>query len=152
MFIRWLGAFRSSKCSLLDSIEYEMNRADSIQFACEHINKKYGAQRIHARVGLMVNPSAIFREFRGDVWSERDNAGKLFKTLNRSDITRAECGFGHTEAWASGHPFTGIVVKGWYEVSGKSRNAIRTASEKYELPVYEINKRGKLELILTKSN
>ena len=149
MFIRWLGAFRSSNTSLLDSIEYEMNRADSVQFACEHINKNIGAGRIHARVGLLVAPNSIFREFSGDVWSERDESGKLFAGRRRTELVNAKKSpYGHTEAWSSGAPFTGIVVKGWYEISGKSRNAIRVTSKKYNIPVYEINKRGKLEEVM----
>ena len=38
MYVRWLGAFKKESRSILESIDFEMNRTSVA--ACEHLQKK----------------------------------------------------------------------------------------------------------------
>ncbi len=135
MFVRWLGAYRNSNHTLFESIDYEMDREESEEWACEHITKSTGS-RVHAKVGLAVDPAFIFRSFKGDCWSEYDHEGRLYTTRGRSQIQNAHTTkWGHTESWGRGNHFTAIVVKDYWQISGKIRHQIKLAAEKHGLEI-----------------
>ena len=123
MFIRWLGAFRKNG-SLSEAISFEMARETPV--ACEQLD--------HARVGLLVDPKAVYKRFKGDVWSEYTPDGKLYACRPYYDA------FGkHKESWAK-PVYTGLVIKGGSlaTLSFEAREQIKLASKKHSLPVYRL--------------
>ena len=130
MFIRWLGAFRKNG-SLSEAISFEMVRETPV--ACEQLQK--GKSFVdHARVALLVDPKAVYKRFKGDVWSEYTPDGKLYACRPYYDA------FGkHKESWAK-PVYTGLVIKGGSlaTLSFEAREQIKLASKKHSLPVYRL--------------
>ena len=118
MYVRWLGAFRKNG-SLSEAIRFEMTRTTNV--ACEHFKKKSRVRK--ARVGLLVDPTAVYKNFKGDVWSEYDPNGNLYYTQKPYEACSD-----HTESWAK-PVYTGLVIKnGSFEnLSPKARDEIRLA-------------------------
>lgn len=140
MTIRWLGAFRGVNQTLLESLEFELNRIDEV--ACEPLQN--GKSMIcQSKVGLLVSPTAIVKRFNGDCYSEYNNEGFLYKKRNPKHTSSS-----HKEVWAK-PVYTGIVVKGRTEGEGflnlskEARETILEVSKKYSLPIFEL-KNGKL--------
>ena len=142
MYVRWLGAFKVESRSILESIDFEMNRTSVA--ACEHLQKK-NKSYVWARVGLMISKEGIIRRFDHDVWSvpDRDNHESLVKTRDHAH------GSLHHEAWCKPGFVTGIVTKvGWWTLRPKTRKEITIAAEKYNLPVYFLSSKGVLKEVM----
>ncbi|NLJ81284.1 MAG: hypothetical protein GX335_09705 [Firmicutes bacterium] len=148
LYIRWMGGFR--RCgNLHDSLQFELNRYASDEVAVEPIERD--GQQVNAKVGLLVDKTAVVKHFAGDCWSEYDHHGqRLYKTRNpRAAATR------HREAWAS-PVYVGIVVasgvyrdagEGFQNLPRKIRGTIRWYADMYNLPVYHLGQNGKLEVV-----
>lgn len=142
MYVRWLGAFRKSGYSLLESIHYEVSVCGLKESACEKFKSD---SKVRAQIGLLCNPSKITKEFNGDCWSEYNRHGsRLHKTRNPKDA-RSE----HLESWILGRDsFTGIVLcKGITEFNTYIQNQVREAHTSTGLPVYRLmqgSKRARL--------
>ena len=139
MYIRWLGCFRKNG-SLSEAIDFEFTRNTDV--ACEQLIK--GKSKVHkARVGLLVDPSAVYKKFPGDVWSEYTVDGELHPTRKGYEALSE-----HREAFA--HPvYTGLVIKdgSFDNLSGKARHQIISAVTRWNIPVYHLKANGKLEQI-----
>lgn len=135
MYVRWLGAFRRNG-SLYESFNFEMTRKTNV--ACEHFKVKSLVSR--ARVGLLVDPKAVYKNWNGDVWSEYDADGCLYYT--RKDY---EADSAHKESWAK-PVYTGIVIKGGdlVSLSKKAQEQIIKAAKDFNLPLYKLSD-GKLK-------
>ena len=135
MYIRWLGAFRKNG-SLGEAISFELSRATDV--ACEQLQGGKSFIRF-ARVGLLVDPKAVYKRFSGDVWSEYTADGKLTNT--RKGYMSLSL---HKESFAR-PVYTGLVIKnGSFETLSKAaRQEIKNAVEQHNLPLYKLVK-GKL--------
>ena len=142
MYVRWLGAFKKESRSILDSIDFEMNRTSV--GACEHLQKK-NQSYVRANVGLMIAKEGIIRRFDHDVWSvpDRDDNESLVKTRDHA------YGSIHHEAWCKPGFVTGIVTKvGWWTLRPKTRKEITIAARKYNLPIYFLSSKGVLKEVM----
>lgn len=134
MYIRWMGAFITNG-SISDGISFEMTRESAV--ACEHLQK--GKSYIqHARIGLLVDPKAVYKRYSGDVYSHYTSNGCLHtgrKPYEAGSKSR------HWEAFAK-PVYTGIVIKnGSLEtIKRAARKEILDACEQYHLPVYKLVK------------
>lgn len=132
MYIRWLGAFRKNG-SLSEAIAFETTRATDV--ACERLQngKSFVNQ---ARVGLLVDPKAVYKRFDGDVWSEYTSDGRLYTTRKGYEASSK-----HQEAFAK-PVYTGIVIKNasFATLKYTARAEILAAHELYALPVYKLVK------------
>lgn len=135
MYIRWMGAFRKNG-SLAEAVEFELSRATNV--ACEQlIDGKSLVEQ--ARVGLLVDPKAVYKRFSGDVWSEYTADGMLHTTRKGYEAKSD-----HKEAFA--HPvYTGIVIKNasLVTLSFAARKEISEIVKRHNLPIYRLVK-GKL--------
>lgn len=142
IYVRWLGAFGHGK-SLEESLRFEITKAQG-DFACEPISG-YGSC-VHAKVGLLVSPDRIFRNFDGDVWSvklpprrKRTRRKKgIFLVATRKPNEAMSC---HREAWLStcskDSAYTGIVFCGnWKALSRMARQTILQISKETGLKIY----------------
>lgn len=135
MYVRWLGAFRTEGYSLKESFLYEMTRTSDV--ACEHFKSK---SEVRARVGLLVKPSAVYKHYDGDVWSEYDHKGNLHPTRKPWQAYSK-----HTECFAKPE-YTGIVLekRSFKDLQKRNRLEIIEFLKEYEastgikLPVYKI--------------
>lgn len=135
MYIRWLGAFRKNG-SLSEAISFELSRTTDV--ACEQLQN--GKSFVsHARVGLLVDPKAVYKRFTGDVWSEYTPDGKLLPTRKVWEA----CSL-HKESFAK-PVYTGLVIKNSsLETLGyAARQEVIKAVEQHNLPLYKLVK-GKL--------
>ena len=135
MYIRWMGAFRKNG-SLSEAVLFELSRTTDV--ACEQLVK--GKSLVEqARVGLLVNPSAVYKRYNGDVWSEYTVDGKLHTTRKGYEATSA-----HKEAFAK-PIYTGLVIKNGSlaTLSYAARQEIAEISKRHSLPVFRLVK-GKL--------
>ena len=141
MYIRWLGCFKKNG-SLYESILFEYTRDTDV--ACEKLVKgKSHVSPKKARVGLLVDPSSVYKTFTGDVYSEYDVEGKLHPTRKGYEAYSQ-----HIESFA--HPvYTGLVIKdgSFDNLSGKARHQIISAVRQLDIPVYHLKANGKLEEI-----
>lgn len=134
MYIRWMGAFRKDG-SLSEAISYELSRTTDV--ACEQFKDKSLVEQ--ARIGLLVDPKAVYKRFNGDVWSEYTVDGKLH-TTRKGYEAKSE----HKESFA--HPvYTGIVIKNgsFSTLSYAARQELLAVVAQHDLPVYRLVK-GKL--------
>lgn len=132
MYIRWMGAFRKNG-SLSEAIAYELTRTTDV--ACEQLQK--GISFVdHARVGLLVDPKAVYKRYSGDVWSEYDVAGNLSATRKGYQTNSR-----HRESFAK-PVYTGLVIKNGSLATLKytARAEILSVHEQYALPVYRLAK------------
>ena len=132
MYIRWMGAFRKNG-SLSESIMYELTRTTDV--ACEQLQA--GVSFVdRARVGLLVDPKAVYKRFFGDVWSEYTPDGKLYTTRKGYETNSR-----HKESFAR-PVYTGIVIKNGSLATLKyaARAEILSVHEQYSLPVYRLVK------------
>lgn len=135
MYIRWMGAFRKNG-SLSEAVCFELSRTTDV--ACEQLQS--GKSLVdHARVGLLVDPKAVYKRFAGDVWSEYTVDGSLHATRKA-----CEAGSKHKEAFAK-PVYTGLVIKNAsLETLGyAARQEVIKAVEQHDLPLYKLVK-GKL--------
>ncbi len=135
MYIRWMGAFAKNG-SLSESIHFEMARTSVV--ACEQLQS--GKSFINnARVGLLVDPKAVYKRFSGDIWSEYSVDGQLFATRKYWEAKSQ-----HRESFAK-PVYTGIVIKNGSLNTLKyaARQEVISAHEQHSLPVYRLVK-GKL--------
>ena len=137
-YIRWLGAFRREG-SLSESFRFEFGRQDEV--ACERIMKR---SHVWAKVGLLVAPTAVFKRFNGDCWSEYRRRGKRVRLKKTRNPRRS--GSVHAEAWAK-PVYTGIVVKG-KDLRAPIWGAVKRAARRYRVPVYRLKKGGHLKKII----
>lgn len=136
MYVRWLGGFRKNG-SLEESLNFEISRATSV--ACEKLVK--GVSVIpQSRVGFLVDPKAVYKNFKHDVWSEYTTDGSLVASRSQWEATS-----NHRESWAK-PVFTGIVVKGggFDNLSPKARKVVAQFATTHNLPVYKLSG-GKLK-------
>lgn len=144
-YVRWLGAYRSSHPDLYASIMFECKRRD--ESACEALYRKNGrlvsGVAPHASVvGLLINPTSIFRHFDKDC-SSRYKDGKLVMGWVRDKSS-------HSEHWihCGDDTVQGIVVYGSLdELKKGSRDAVTRASQELGLPIYYLRRCGDLILI-----
>lgn len=133
MYVRWLGAFRKNG-SLAESLDFEFSRATDV--ACEKIKNRGGSKIRHCRLGLLVDPKAVYRVYQGDVWSEYQADGTLFATRSQWEAHSSHC-----EAFAK-PVFTGLVIKGGSlkDLSAEARATVLAATRQYNLPLYKLVK------------
>lgn len=132
MFIRWLGAFGKNG-SLSESVAFEMSRSTDV--ACERLQK--GRSLIdHSRVGLLVDPTAVYKRFDGDVWSEYSPSGDLAPTRKAYEAQSH-----HKEAFAK-PVYTGIVIKNGSLATLKyeARAEVVKSARAFNLPIYKLVK------------
>ena len=142
MYVRWLGAFKKESRSILDSIDFEMNRTSV--GACEHLQKK-NQSYVRANVGLKIAKEGVIRRFDHDVWSVPD------RDVNESLVKTRDHAYGsiHHEAWCTPGFVTGIVTKvGWWTLRPKTRKEITIAARKYNLPIYFLSSKGVLKEVM----
>lgn len=135
MYVRWMGSFRKNG-SLSESLMFETTRSTNV--ACEHFNKK---PKVGARVGLLVDPKAIYKRYPSDVWSEYETDGTLIRT---GRYWKGKTN--HTECFAK-PVYTGLVIKGGFEnLSNMAKKEIKIAQKNgFNLPIYKLIN-GKLSL------
>ena len=128
MYIRWLGSFRTNG-SLSESIDFEMSRQTNV--ACEKFNR---LSQVRAKVGLLVDPSAVYKKFPSDVWSEYTPDGNLYHTSVWYDGKTK-----HKECFAK-PIYTGLVIKGGFDLlKNAARKQILVAiKEGFSLPIYNL--------------
>lgn len=132
MYIRWMGAFRKNG-SLSEAIIYELTRNTNV--ACEQLQK--GKSLVNfARVGLLVDPKAVYKRYKGDVWSEYTPDGKLHTTRKGYEAKSR-----HKEAFAK-PIYTGIVIKDASLATLKysARAEIISVHKQCLIPVYKLVK------------
>jgi hypothetical protein len=134
-YVRWLGAFRYSGYSLLESLQYEYNVAKE-----RAVEKILNCSKIYrCKVGLLIHPKSIIKDFNGDCWSLYNNQDFLYKTRNPQMVSCY-----HKESWTSETPLiTGVVVKGvrgqgFFNLKKKTQDTIIEFSNKYSLPIYSL--------------
>ncbi|MEG3070987.1 MAG: hypothetical protein RQM92_09435 [Candidatus Syntrophopropionicum ammoniitolerans] len=147
LFVRWMGSFRKAG-TLHEALKFELSRRISDEVAVEPIGGS--GQQVNAKVGLLVDKNAVIKAFNGDCWSEHDGWVQLYKTRNpRASNSR------HREAWACAI-YTGIVIaSGIYRDAGEGfenlprriRGTVKWYADMYDLPVYHLDKNGKLEVV-----
>lgn len=135
MYIRWLGAFRKNG-SLSEAVCFELSRTTDV--ACEQLQSGKSFVN-HARVGLLVDPKAVYKRFTGDVWSEYTVDGSLHATRKAWEASSK-----HKESFAK-PVYTGLVIKnGSLEtLQYAARQEVIKAVEQHNLPLYKLVK-GKL--------
>lgn len=139
MYIRWMGAFRKNG-SLSEAVDFELQRETCV--ACEKL--QHGKSHVdHARVGLLVDPKAVYKRYKGDVWSSYTVDGRL-----HTGRKGYEAHSDHWEAFAK-PVYTGLVIKnGSLEtLQFAARKEIQKICEQHQLPVYKLAK-GSLIRIL----
>lgn len=138
MYVRWLGAF-GKKGTLHDAFLFELSRTSPV--ACEKIRGKGTGKSYvdHARIGLALDPQAVYKRFKGDVWSLYNDKGQLYQTRYDYD---APCK--QWECWAEPQ-YTAIVISNgsFATLSANAKETIREIVSLYNLPVYRLAK-GKL--------
>lgn len=141
MFVRWLGAFRKSGTSLLDSIKFEVE--SDREAACEKFHAK--SEIIHSRVGLLCDPSCVLLNFTKDCWSEYDQTKTVLHKTRNPRTAKSK----HAESWVrTKNCFTGIVVKVPVDNLRKNVQAdIREAAKLYNLPVYLLKEDKRARLV-----
>lgn len=125
IYIRWLGAYRGSGTdNLSDVLWFERKRTD--EAACEFVHERDGRVSTHvgggrSKVGVLIKDANVFRWFKRDCWSERNEKGRLYATQPANTYSD------HTEAWVHMHNAVyGVVVYGEFrKLSEDARNAIR---------------------------
>ena len=134
MYIRWLGAFRKNG-PLLEAITFEMNRSNDV--ACEQLQKGKSLVK-QARVGLLIDPKAVYKRYSGDVWSKYDVKGNLYPTRKGY---QAPLKSKHKEAFAK-PVYTGIVIKNASLLTLKyeARTELIKAVQTFDLPIYKLVK------------
>lgn len=154
VYVRWLGAFAGREYSLKESISFEMARKD--EAACEPLiraNHRFytGVGKIN-QIGLIIRNEAIFREFHSDIWSYYGQDTKKKYSARRDEnpnalyVGRSQNESNHAEAWVKmNKAVAGIVVYGSIcELRKDKRNALLNAARKYNLPIYDLNRKGEL--------
>lgn len=132
--LRYLGAYGKA-ASLKDALEFEFGRKDEV---CA----MSGADEIaHAAVALIFKKSAVVRKNRGDVWSVRDDNGRLQAT--RSAVKT------HKEFWCRGgrRSIKGIVVT--RPISATAFEDVRHFCARNNVPLYVVKKNGKYVQVRT---
>lgn len=148
MIIRWLQCYGGSEFSLAETLDHELGKEkiSGTKAACaEKLRKDADGKYIigvpsYVSVGLLCKNSGVVRRFKEDVWSVRNESGYLYKT-------RKGCGgFGnHSELWVHPSSYMAIVVKDrWKKLSPEKREAVKSASLKYSVPVFVICNGGQL--------
>lgn len=134
IYVRWLGAFGHST-SLSSSFEYELEICDR-EVAAEMIDLGNWCANIeHARVGLIMDRSAVHKVFPGDVWSVSSNRSRRLQTTQYG----VRHSHSHTECFCD-PSYAGIVVRGaWEDLSQAARTQILQASARYDLPIYTLH-------------
>lgn len=127
-----MGAFRKNG-SLSEAIQFELSRETFV--SCERLQK--GKSLIdHARVGLLVDPKAVYKRYNGDVWSEYSAASHLHTHRKGYQASSK-----HKEAFAK-PVYTGIVIKnGSFDTFRfDAREELKEIHERYNLNVYRLSK------------
>lgn len=148
MIIRWLQCYGGSEFSLKEILDHELGelRTNGTKAVCaERLRRNADGKLVigvpdRVKVGLLCKNSSVIRRYKEDVYSIRNETGYLKKT-------RKDCGgFGtHSELWVHPSSFMGIVIKErWKALSPEKREAIKSASLKYELPVFIFCNGGQL--------
>lgn len=143
MYVRWLGAFRKSG-TLEESLTFEFSRKNEV--ACEKIDNRGRSAIPFARVGLLIDPKAVLKHFKFDVWSEYREDGTLYSTRHSFDGKGIESS--HKEAWAM-PVYTGIVLKecSLQNLRHKSRKVIEDFARENGITIYKLTS-GKLVKIM----
>ena len=151
--IRWMGAYGHGSCGLYDSLKFEISRRTT-ECAAETLDTKSAGPSVQnntrSHLGLLVDPKCIVRQFRGDVWSVRNDSGKLRPT--RKGVGRYnECFIQPKEGWIKG-----IVIVERYRLHGRSykfslsnmrkesRMILEAICREYDLPIYQLRAGRKL--------
>jgi len=154
IYVRWLGAFAGREYSLKESISFEVTRQD--EAACEPLiradHRWYTGVGKLNQVGLIIRNEAIFREFRRDTWSyygqdkRKDYSARKDQNPARLYAGSMNPNSNHAEAWAKmPNAVIGIVVYGSIcELREDKRNALLKAARKYNIAVYDLNRKGEL--------
>ena len=135
MYVRWLGAYKKNG-SIGEAVAFEMQRSTDV--ACEQLQR--GVSMIQqSRLGLLVDPKAVYRRYDGDVYSLYSPSGKLHPTRKGYEACSK-----HKESFA--HPvYTGIVIKNGslMTLSTEARDEVIKSARAFNLPIYRLVK-GKL--------
>lgn len=155
VYVRWLAAFAGYRYSLKESISFEMERKD--EAACEPLIRAnhgwYSGVAEINQIGLIMRTESIFREFRKDTWSfygqdDKKNYRYAQKDQNPNRLYAGKMNSysNHAEAWVKmPNAVIGFVVYGSiYELKEERRNTLLKMSRKYNLPIYDLNRKGEL--------
>lgn len=125
--LRFLGAYGKAP-NLKTALEFEFGRNDEV---CA----MSGIDVNHAAVALIFKKSAVVRKNRGDVWSVRDESGRLVGT--RSAVKT------HREFWCRGgrDNIKGVVVT--RQISVATFETVRNFCAKKNVPLYVVKKNGR---------
>jgi hypothetical protein len=135
MYIRWLGAF-CKHSDLTSSFDWELSQSKEFEVACEHVVNSQG-NIDHVSIGLLIDPKAITKKFKGDCYSQRSSTtGKLFKTRNPKKSKH------HNECWTT-KDYTGIILKTHRNISEETLKLCCEVSKKYKIAIYWLLENGK---------
>jgi len=132
MIIRWLGAYGKTEQGLIASLEFEFSRDYSDEVCAEYLTNSMPSAIKHSRVGILVKNSALIKKYSGDVWSVKDETGRLVET-------RKPVGT-HTEAWCFSD-FIGVVV----QTPIAKLDDVRKFCKLHNLPLFKLTEGGNLK-------
>lgn len=132
MIVRWMGAFRKGAGSLHEALGAELSgvlpevAAERISFC----DDSYDFGAVNAGIGLVIAKSAVIKEFKGDVWSERHPAGIL-------EATRKPARTAHNELFCR-PDYRAIIVRDWGYLPRKTRSTVAYYARRYHLPIVQV--------------
>jgi hypothetical protein len=142
--VRWLGLFGEIS-NFSESLKWELSQTK--EEVCAEILRKDGRSRVPQKfktmIGLRVHPKAVVKVFKGDVFSYKDDNGRLRKQNNPKGR--------YKEGWVFPQ-YIGFVLYSEYSTNPidflykEEWETLRWFSRNHKLPIYVL-RNGEFSLL-----